>query len=414
MFRDSALGPPRRGYSASSRVGGQSGGLVTKARGPVAPKNRVAETFVVGERLRGGEMKPIRQRSIICALLLVCGLAAAAQATPSAGLRWQRPVRITKTVLTDVSCPGVGVCVAVDLKGEIIATTKAGAGRASDWHIVRKPSGIPLRGISCPSRELCVAVGDTGHLLVSNRPTRAHSWRTLRTRGAALDAIACPDTRLCVAGDAQGNVLVSTAPTRATSWVSTHIDDGVNYECFHYGTTGPSCQASLQAVSCAPGTEVCVATDDSGHVFTSSDPDTSRWSAFGITGSLPFSESFVSISCPVSSVCFLANADGEVAQVNPLTSAQPTQSHVIDQSAELSAIACPSTQLCLSSDAGGRILQSRDPGAQNPKWTHETVDDGRNITALSCPLTQFCVALDNHGDAVVGEREPAHTHKESH
>jgi hypothetical protein len=339
--------------------------------------------------------RSIGTRALVVALL---GLALPGSAPArTTTLSWHGPIRIAEAVLTAVSCPSTHACVAVDLKGEIMATSAPGSGRARDWHVVRRPSGVALRSISCPSAQLCVAAGDHGDVVVSNRPNHTHSWTTLSASMYALTAVACPTTRLCVAVDDNGDVLTSTAPTRAGSWTSQHIDTGINYQCFHYGTTGPSCQSALQAISCAPSSAVCAATDDSGHEFASLNAGHGPWTNSGLAGSLPASQSFASISCPNTHLCVLVNGDGDVTQLDPSTSPQPNRYDTVDRSAGLDAIDCPSNRLCVTSDLRGRVWQSQNPTAQSPRWTTATFDHRGYVTALACRAATFCVAVDNSG-----------------
>jgi hypothetical protein len=342
-------------------------------------------------------MRPIATKALVAALLGFA-LPGILQAQPASAASWNRPVRVVRTVLMGVSCPEAQVCVAVSLHGEIVATSAPTSGRARDWHVVRAASGVALRGISCPTARLCVAVGDHGTIVVSEHPTRARTWTRLEVSTSALDAVACPTGRLCVAVDDQGNVLTSTAPATPGSWTTEHIDSGVNYECFHYGTSGLDCQSALQALSCTPMSGVCAASDDSGRVFATSNAAGKTWGASGLAGSLPASQAFTSISCPTTDLCFLVNGDGDMAELDPLTSAQPTRFVSVDRSAGLVAIDCPSITLCVTSDLRGYLWQSHDPSAQTPRWTTATVDHRGYITDIDCPAAKLCIAVDSSGD----------------
>jgi hypothetical protein len=388
------------------RTSGRAGTRSAYGKDAGALHSRGCRDFSSASTSTQVRMKCYLVAKAVCVAALALALSASSDARPDAGLSWQSPARVVRAGLLGVACPGPTACVAVDRRGGIVATSEPRAARAGDWRVVRRPSGIALRDVACPSVRLCVAVGDAGGIVVSERPTRARSWTTERTGMYSLDAIACPTARLCVAGDAEGDVLTSTTPTRSSSWSLEHIDTGVNYECWHYGTTGPDCQAGLRALSCAPGSAVCAAADDSGHMFVSSAPSKGEWSNSGLAGSLPESASFVSLSCPSVTLCFLANADGDGAQLHPLTSPQPDHDVPIDPSVILSAIDCPSVNLCLVTDNRGSVLQSRDPAASTPHWTSATVDRRRNLIDLACPAASLCVAVDTSGHVVVGADKP--------
>ena len=204
-----------------------------------------------------------------------CGrpLASAAPALAASPLlSWASPVRAddqppfeSSTAITDVSCPSTGLCVAVDGAGDVLGTTDP-TGDAGAWAIAASVAK-GFEGVSCPSSELCVAVGD-GDVATSTDPTGgAGAWSVASLIPAAsripnkpnrLDAVSCPSARLCVATDDDGNVWTSTDPTGGVAaWTETNVD-------------GP--EKILSGVSC-PTESLCVAVDrGGGDVLTSTDP----------------------------------------------------------------------------------------------------------------------------------------------
>jgi hypothetical protein len=157
-----------------------------------------------------------------------------------------------------VSCASTSLCVAVDLAGNVLATTDAGDDD-STW--TRTPVDTnALVGISCPSVRLCVAVDRVGDVAASTDPSGgATAWQLIDTGDRSrLTGVSCASESLCVAVDAAGNVLSSTDPaSRADTWSVTAVDPG----------------HELRAVSCTPSAEgLCAAVDDDGDAAVGSFP----------------------------------------------------------------------------------------------------------------------------------------------
>ena len=107
--------------------------------------------------------------------------------------------------LLGVSCATVSLCVAIDDRGGVVASTHPTAGR----HAWKRTSVIPARrsdpltGIACPSRSECVAVDEHDQEVAhSTRPGVADSWSVTSIKaprtGENLPAIACGSPKLCV------------------------------------------------------------------------------------------------------------------------------------------------------------------------------------------------------------------------
>jgi hypothetical protein len=170
-------------------------------------------------------------------------------------------------VLSAVSCPTSGLCVATDDTGNILSTTNP-TGGAGAWAVTPLPqASYNLWAISCPTVRFCVAVDhDSGAVLSSSNPTGGSSaWRSatiMRGGVISLLGISCPTDRLCVATDDGGTVHTSIDPTAGQrAWSSTFID----------GVPNSSLAGVLRGVSC-PTARLCVAIDQAGNAFASTNP----------------------------------------------------------------------------------------------------------------------------------------------
>jgi hypothetical protein len=158
-----------------------------------------------------------------------------------------------------VACPSIDFCVAVDADGNVLSSSNP-AGGAGAWTVTsvdRPDISISTRGgidgVSCASSGLCVLVDVNGNVAASTNPASA-GWALANVDGTnELRGVSCPASGMCVAVDADGNgnAVISTNPTGgASAWTVIHIDGG----------------NALNAISC-PSTTMCVAVDDIGNAI---------------------------------------------------------------------------------------------------------------------------------------------------
>lgn len=209
-----------------------------------------------------------------------------------------------------ISCPSIALCVAVDDRGNILSTTTptTPTSGASAWRIVRVDPAADdgqegIYAVSCPSARFCAAVDDQGNVLTSTRPSGDSSaWQIvplytgIGSAGGLLD-VSCPSARLCAAVDGgAGDILISREPTGGQkTWSALGLSPGINQND----------AGSLDYVRC-DFTTLCVAADNLGHVYTSTDPAgrASAWSTAEFE--------LVSVSCPSSYMCVAVQGDGSV------------------------------------------------------------------------------------------------------
>lgn len=226
-----------------------------------------------------------------------------------------------ETHLEGISCPTVSFCVAVSggpkendnprTSGKILSSSNP-AGGSSAWHVTQLDPTLDLRGISCASPSLCVAVGQEGRIVTSRNPDGGPlAWRgSVLDSLAHLQGIACVSGSLCVAGDAGGNLLTATDPVgNPGAWVARNGGGSVPI-------TGISC----------PSASRCVAVDNNGDVLTSTNP-TGGFGSWTFENVIPYQpgpnlqplpNGMFGVSCPLTTFCAIAAANGTV-----LTSIDP-------------------------------------------------------------------------------------------
>jgi hypothetical protein len=157
----------------------------------------------------------------------------------------------------------------------------------------------------------------------------------------------------------------------------------------------------LQTDACAPGSTTCLALDDAGVQFTSSDPSSGA-------GSWSRSETTVplwTMACPAQSLCI--GADNEVyTSSDPAGGAstwQPTQ--LSGTSSTGVGISCPTATLCVITRADGTIATSTNPTGGTSAWPVTQVDPGHALDGVVCSAEPRCFMTDS-ADTVFTSGDP--------
>lgn len=243
-------------------------------------------------------------------------------------------------------------------------------------------------------------------LLSAKRPllTRAHATTSYLVSGLAtwvvkpgvdtqsglMTGIACASSSLCVATDGSGDVVSSSDPSdgRSARWAVTNVDG----------------DAELQGISC-PSLSLCVAVDQAGNVLTSTDPGagaSATWTVKNVAGLL------YGVSCPSSSLCVATDGQNSVlVTTDPGAGASATWTMKdVDPGAgnALSGISCPSRSLCVAVDGAGKVLTSNDPTAgASATWAISRVDPpgpSQGMQGISCGSVSLCAAIDYAGNVL--------------
>jgi hypothetical protein len=302
--------------------------------------------------------------------------------------------------LNGISCPSLALCVAVDSDGEAITSSELRAERPR-WSIAAidtdrgaggAPKGVFLNAISCPVEKLCVAVDVSGRVVTTTRPTGgAAAWTVAEVDGSNnIRGISCPTRRLCVGVDDAGNVITSTNPTAGPrAWTVAHI---------------PATR-HLTDVSC-PTPDLCVATAEAphgGNLIISTNPTGGPRSWAVLTRISP--HAFQSVSCPSIHLCVATDLAGYLTSAaRPLGGRRAWSSAHVDRTTVgryqgfiIPAVACVSTTFCIAVDDVGKAISSTRPTAGVSAWSiTKRPDSTRPFRGVACPSSKLCIAIDEH------------------
>jgi hypothetical protein len=211
--------------------------------------------------------------------------------------------------INSVYCSSVSFCIAVDAAGDVLTSTNP-TGGAGAWTIT--PVDLSSEGymgandvyaVSCASTSLCVGADFRGNFLTSTNPIGGSgTWAVAPVdKDHAVYSVACPSLSLCVASDWVGDLLTTMNPTGgAGAWTAARVDP--DYQVLNGGW-------HINSVSC-PSTLMCVAVDERGNVFASTDPTggTGAWSMTDVDGV----NNLRGVSCPSTSMCIAVDNVGNV------------------------------------------------------------------------------------------------------
>jgi len=357
-----------------------------------------------GPVLQQGMRRPVRLAlALLCAAWACALLAAPAGAAPSLG--WSSPLEIDRgQALSAVSCPSMGLCVAVDGAGRASVSTSPALASAGAWSApFALPGAGALKAVSCASTTLCAALDGEGRLSLSTRPTvpGSGSWAPAFSLPGALGltSVSCPAATLCVAVDGTGHAVVSTAPASASAaaWSAPFALPGAG---------------ALTSVGCASAT-LCAAVDGAGHVFLSTDPagGAGAWHARLIDPT----SGLVAVSCyqPDSCVALdgagaaIASADvtAEISGAAGPGSGATWSSTAFDAFGAPATLSCVTSGLCVAVDGAGYAFASDDPTTAPPQWPASGLDlqPGVALRGVACVAEGLCVAVDGAGRAFTAE-----------
>jgi hypothetical protein len=215
---------------------------------------------------------------------------------------------------------------------------------------------------------------------------------------SSLTGVSCPSTSLCVATDATGDVFTSTTPAAGVrTWIKTSIDESNR----------------LTGVAC-PSTDLCVAVDNAGNLATSTDPAHNAWTVTNVEGTNPF----IGVECPSTSVCAAATATDVLVSNSPSAGASAwTITRNADSatgpqcgkyggtsgcSVTMLLLSCGSPNYCAAVDDNGGMLAG-DPLMGT--WT-SSGGPGLMIEGLACRPDGSCLTLCGAGAGLAGEQCP--------
>jgi hypothetical protein len=322
---------------------------------------------------------------------LLCG-AVSALAPPSVlaatapPLYWSAPEAIDTNQIDSISCPSTTLCVGVDYRGYVVASSDP-TGGVSAWSSARIESAPEpayrapnaLYGVSCapPAGSLCVAVGEGG-TFVSDDPTAGPSAWT-QPGGVPEDSVSCPSASKCIVGSGtRGEVSISSDPTGgAGAWSTSEVDGG-------HPITGLSC----------PTEPLCVGVDEAGDVLASTHPfdGVDAWTFTHVASYLS------GISCSSASLCVAIGGSEVIASTDPTGGAGAWVSEGAPaQNESLHQVSCAASGLCIASGENGVVVESADPTGGPAAWTSTGGLDGTNsMSGVACASPSLALRPTKH------------------
>ncbi len=315
-----------------------------------------------------------------------------------------------------VNCHNLHLCIVSDVALDLAISAYPTDGLAAWANIYSAPNGPGNTmgiGISCPGVDLCVVTGDNDILTSTSpsagapaAPTTPTTIPAATTITASVDtagwreanfpseengivAVSCPSPGLCVAVDNGGKAFVSTDPAdgSTSAWKISVVAGATS------GFSGVSC----------PDIELCVGIAG-GNIVSTTDPTGggAKWKSLDVGNALmgQGGDEFVSVSCPSATLCLVADINGNVlVSTNPTGPAAAWKVSDVDAAAaspEVTSLSCPSAHFCVAGDDGGHILTTTDPTGGAEAWKMATpAGSSSSISSVSCPSTKFCVVASD-------------------
>jgi hypothetical protein len=314
--------------------------------------------------------------------------------------------RASNAGISALSCPSAHFCVAGDDDGNIL-TTSDPRGGASAWKMVT-PAGSAddIHTLSCPNVSFCMATGS--ELLSSTDPAGgASAWYS--TSGVINDdaeAVTCHNLHLCIVSDVALDLATSAHPTDGlAAWANVYSAPngpgntmGIGLSCAAVDlcvVTGDNdILTSTRPSAGAPAAPSTPTTIPAATTITAS-VDTAGWREANFASE---ENGILAVSCPSSGLCVAVDNGGKAfVSTDPAggsTSAWKI-SAVAGATSGFSGVSCPDIELCVGI-AGGNILSTTDPTGGAGAWKMATpAGSSSSISSVSCPSTSFCVVASD-------------------
>jgi hypothetical protein len=309
---------------------------------------------------------------------------AAAAASQAGTLTWSAPTPIgSSLMLAAVSCPTTRFC-AVASDGDANAGTMytVNGTRWSEPSVISKYAGSP-DSVSCVTSRFCVAIDNAGSVYMFNGTRWSTPAEIDPVPPANQTAVSCASSTVCVAIDDSGGY----ETFNGTAWTKSQQFDhsGGGSTAQHCSSNQEGTCAAPAAISC-PSSNLCVAVDGTGSVFTYNG---SSWSAAApVDGQTPI----VSLSCaPGTSFCVAVDGSGNAMTFNGTSWSAPTPVG----KPRLDSVSCASSSFCVAVDASGDALRF-----DGTSWSAPAVVAKSALDAISCASSSSCLAVTPKSDVL--------------
>lgn len=261
-------------------------------------------------------------------------------------------------LVTGVSCPGVGQCMAVDGNAGVYSTYN------SVWTAPAEGDDTILpEGLSCPTASFCALTDERGWAHAYNGAT----WDSGTPVFATLGSVSCPTAAFCVAAAAS-----NVARLHDGMW-----DAGTDLE----GSLG----GFVNDVACASAS-FCAAVDSKGRVAFFNG---TKWSALGTIDP----DALTTVSCSGPTLCVAADSSGRLLNFNGSTWSSPTYADTYNR---VTRVQCVGASFCAAVDDAGNALYFN-----GSVWSPlSNIAGSSALVSLSCVSTRFCYAATS--STVVG------------
>jgi hypothetical protein len=312
--------------------------------------------------------------------------AASAPRTSAGGPTWSALTPIgSSLMLAAVSCPTSTFCAIAnggDAKNDAGTMYTLSGTTLSAPTVISRYDGSP-DSVSCPSSQFCVAIDNAGSVYTFNGKAWSKPEEIDDIPPANQTAVSCASSTFCAAIDDSGDV----ETFNGASWTkSSQIDPGGGgYKAQNCASNQEGTCAAPAAISC-PSSNLCVAVDGTGSVFTFNG---SSWSAPAVLdGQTPI----VALSCaPASSFCVAIDAGGDAATFNGTSWSAPA----LVGASGLSSVSCSSSSSCVAVDGRGNEISFDGMG-----WSTPVAIARSALAAVSCASSSFCLALNAKSDVL--------------
>lgn len=326
------------------------------------------------------------------------------QAPASAPVFFDTP----RGTLTTLACPSAHLCTAVDDSRNLVTLDLSDPSAPT---VSGNGTNVPDGSLSCVSDSECFATDLAGNLTSFDPTDYAHALTG--PAGSTAFAVLCQTASHCVAATLSGNGVGTIDPQAPSAPAFTQIDYGAGlyglwcsseHRCVTFDgalnvvTFDPQnpaawsarpLPASPTALTCASATR-CIETDINGRSYAFDPGDPSGASPAAVdAGHVPSA-----VACPSASLCVLVDVDGGTVVYDPGAPPAAARRTVPIPGEPLISVSCPATTQCTVAGANGKVA-TLNPQAATAGDQFTLAGGGPR--QVFCTTTAYCQTVDATG-----------------
>ena len=328
-----------------------------------------------------------------------------ALATPASA---SRPVPIGTSAATALTCPSIGLCVAVSRDTQEVSFDPTSPGTPPPVSLMtyagsQRLGSYELVDVACSSTTQCTTLTDYATEITFDpaQPTPAVSGPVdpVIQQAAASDStnlvypagLACQSASQCVMLDTQGNA-VSFDPSAPGSTAAVSVFGSAT-------ATGEACETptcgigeTASALSCPTASE-CVATAGSGETVTFAPAAPAPGTGVNVFGSKGTGGGAMLACVPAGRGCVAGGQAGNEVAFSASAPAASTP-FTVDEAGRLALVACAGARQCTAMTGSGGAV-TFNPAAPGTPVVGQVITRSQapSIVSLACPATTRCVAV---------------------